>query len=66
MKEEFIRLALHRGKINQHKAHKLWEQIKKEVDPKMIHVVTVEWSHYTSGELTTEEFGKTLKEALFK
>ena len=66
MIDEFIRLALHRRKVSQHKAEEIWREIKPKLPPGVAHMIIVEWSHYNNGELTTEEFGKTLKEALSK
>jgi hypothetical protein len=63
---EFKHNVFCRNESNQHKATKLWHAIKCHFPQESQDQFPIEWSHYLTGELTTEEFGFYFKKYMKK
>ena len=56
--EEFRNNVFCRREINQHKADKLWREIKVLIPPVERQEFQGEWEHYLIGEITTDQFAR--------
>jgi len=54
---DFVNNVYCRRELNQHKAHKIWDEIKEIIPNNIRQLFEIEWNHYCMGEFESDKFG---------
>jgi mRNA degradation ribonuclease J1/J2 len=58
---EFVNNVYCRRESNQHKALKLWKEIKEQIPNDISRLFETEWNHYCMGEFEPDKFGMDIE-----
>lgn len=58
---EFVNNVYCRRESNQHKAQKLWKEIKELIPNDVRVLFEIEWNHYCMGEFEPDKFGMDIE-----